>query len=154
SQVEELFAPNLVVEAVAEAAVERGCDLAGLRGIAQAGEALTLGNQVQHFYRRRPGRRLHNHYGPTETHVATAYPLPVEVDDWPLPAPIGRPISNTQVYVLDANLQLVPPGTVGELYIAGAGLARGYLHRPALTAGRFVACPFARPGGRMYRTGD
>jgi len=153
-QVEELFAPNLVVEAVAEAAVEQERDLAWLRAIAQAGEALTLGHQVQQFYRRRPGRRLHNHYGPTETHVATACPLPIEIDNWPLSAPIGRPIANTQVFVLDAGLQLVPPGVVGELYIAGAGLARGYLQRPGLTAGRFVACPFGSPGERMYRTGD
>ncbi|MGH3576075.1 MAG: AMP-binding protein, partial [Mycobacterium sp.] len=103
-QVEELFAPNLVVEALAESAIEQGCELAWLRGIAQAGEALTLGRQVQQFYRREPHRRLYNHYGPAETHVATAYALPANVGDWPLPPPIGRPISNTRVYVLDASL--------------------------------------------------
>ncbi|PJM91998.1 non-ribosomal peptide synthetase [Streptomyces sp. CB01373] len=152
--VEELFAPNLVVEALAEAAEEAGLELPKLRLIAQAGEAMRLGGALRRFQARRPGRELHNHYGPAETHVITAYPLPADPADCPLPVPIGRPIANCQVYVLDSALQPVAPGVTGELYLAGAGLARGYLNRPGLTATRFVANPYGPPGARMYRTGD
>ncbi|MBO7936061.1 amino acid adenylation domain-containing protein [Streptomyces sp. S9] len=154
-RVEELFAPNLVVEAVAEAAVEQGRALPRLRTVAQAGEALTLSSVVREFQRSAPGRVLHNHYGPTETHVVTAHTLGADPDTWPLSAPIGRPISHTRAYVLGSGLELVAPGVVGELYVAGACVARGYHRRPGLTAERFVADPYAvEPGARMYRTGD
>ncbi|MFI5836646.1 amino acid adenylation domain-containing protein [Micromonospora sp. NPDC051300] len=101
----------------------------------------------------RPWRRLINGYGPTEaTVMMTLMELDRPYDRMP---PIGTPMPNHQAYVLDERLHPVPVGVGGELYIGGTGLARGYLHRPGLTADRFVPDPFARhPGGRLYRTGD
>ncbi|MFI1018396.1 amino acid adenylation domain-containing protein [Streptomyces sp. NPDC020965] len=100
--------------------------------------------------RRLPGTETVNLYGPTECTVDSLF---ARVGDHDGPV-IGRPVDNARVRLLDAWLRPVPPGVAGELYLAGAGLARGYLGRPALTAERFVADPFGAGGNRLYRTGD
>ncbi|WP_330261312.1 amino acid adenylation domain-containing protein [Streptomyces sp. NBC_00539] len=153
-RITEFFAPDLVIAAVYEAATEQGLALDALRHVAQAGEALQLTPQVRDFHAARPGLLLHNHYGPSETHVVTSATLPADPADWPTAAPLGDGIWNTRLYVLDELLRPVPAGVPGELYLAGDGLAHGYLNRADLTSQRFVADPFAPAGERMYRSGD
>ena len=123
---------------------------AGLVRVMCSGEALP-GSLVRRFKQQLPGSQLHNLYGPTEAAVdVTAWNCagPVTPDN----TPIGKPIANTRMYLLDSQLHPVPLGVVGELFIAGVQVARGYLNRPELTAERFLDDPFMQ--GRMYRTGD
>jgi amino acid adenylation domain-containing protein len=132
---------------------ERPEALGALRRLLAGGEALSVPH-VQKALRLLPGVTLVNGYGPTEgTTFTTCHPITSA--ESAVSVPIGRPVAGTTVYVLDQERQLVPVGVPGELYVGGDGLAGGYLHRPDLTAERFVPDPFsAVPGARLYRTGD
>ena len=123
---------------------------AALRGLLAISSGEALPRHVADGLRELCGAVV-NLYGPTE---ATIYATGARLDDRPGRPPIGDPVANTGVYVLDERLRPVPDGTPGELYLAGAGIARGYLNRPGLTSARFVADPYGPPGARMYRTGD
>ncbi|EYT89826.1 non-ribosomal peptide synthase, partial [Frankia casuarinae] len=126
---------------------------AGVREVSTGGDVVSAA-AVRTLLETHPDMVVRSTYGPTET-TAFATHLPFTAGDQvPASVPIGRPLDNTRIYVLDGFLQPIPPGVGGELYVAGGGLARGYLNRPGLTSERFVACPFGTPGERMYRTGD
>ncbi|CAG0937652.1 hypothetical protein TFLX_06601, partial [Thermoflexales bacterium] len=145
-----LCVPSLYALLLAQPAWER---LTNLRTVIMAGEALPPELLERHQHRL-PHVSCFNEYGPTEATVwSSVYACPA--GESPTPVPIGRPIANTQLYVLDAQLQPVPVGVTGELYIGGAGLTRGYLQRAALTAERLRPHPFSDvPGSRLYKTGD
>ncbi|MDH3412429.1 MAG: amino acid adenylation domain-containing protein, partial [Gammaproteobacteria bacterium] len=151
----DLFVPNIVLEYLAQAVVRAKRNLPVLANVYQAGEALTITPVVREFFNSHPACRLHNHYGPAESHVVTAAALPADPKLWPHKPVIGSPISNTRIHILDRHLNPAPIGVAGELCIGGDGLARGYLNRPEPTAERFVRDPFSTvPGARMYRSGD
>ncbi|MEV0159786.1 non-ribosomal peptide synthetase/MFS transporter [Nonomuraea fuscirosea] len=152
------FVPSMLAVFLAEHGAGGAADGAGgcgsLRRVICSGEELPP-DLARRCVATLPAAELHNLYGPTEAAV--------DVSAWHcLPAtltsaariPIGTPIANTTLYVLDAAMSPVPIGVPGELFIGGAGLARGYLNRPALTAERFVPDPYGPPGSRLYRTGD
>jgi len=147
---EEVTLINTVPSALAEL-LRAGALPPRIRTVCLAGEALPQALAAA-VLARDPAPRLWNLYGPTE---ATTYSTAARIDDAAGPPPIGRPIAGTRAYLLDPALGLVPAGAPGEIFLAGAGLARGYLDRPERTAEAFLPDPFsAEPGARMYRTGD
>jgi len=151
-QVERIDLPFVYLQHLAEAC-EQGPVPTSLRDIITAGEQLECTPQIRQLCERLQCG-LYNQYGPTETHVVTQHELR-GIDAWPTLAPIGRPIANTQIYILDRGLQPAPIGVPGELFIGGANVSRGYLNRPELTAEKFVPNSFGdTSAGRLYRTGD
>ncbi|WP_419794896.1 amino acid adenylation domain-containing protein [Pseudomonas palleroniana] len=155
-RVQRLYLPCIALQALAEAVAETpelGHLPCALQDVITAGEQLRISEPMRELFQRLPGCRLHNHYGPTESHVTTALTLKGDARSWPVLPSIGVPVANTRIYLLDEHLQPVPLGVAGEIYIGGACVARGYLHRDDLTAERFLADPFM-PHGRLYKTGD
>jgi amino acid adenylation domain-containing protein len=145
------FVPSMLGAFLNEPGVE---ECSSLRLVVCSGEALPVHLQKLFFDRLPESAELHNLYGPTEAAVDVTSWACRREDERPS-VPIGRPIANTQLYLLDANMRPVPVGVAGELYLGGAGLARGYLDRADLTAEKFVPDPFSpTPGARLYRTGD
>ncbi|RZA32261.1 MAG: acyltransferase domain-containing protein, partial [Lysobacteraceae bacterium] len=161
-RIERVFLPYFALQMLAEGLEEHAASLpagqaidCALVEVITAGEQLRIEPRISRFFERLAGCRLRNHYGPTESHVVTALSLPESPLDWPRLPTIGSPIANARVYLLDPGGQPVPPGLVGELYLAGPVLARGYLKRADLSAERFLRDPFVEAGdARMYRTGD
>lgn len=153
--VERFHLPPVVLQKLAEEFTSHPEKFSAMREFVAGGEQLQITPAMVKFFRQLKDCRLYNHYGPSETHVMTSFPLPEQVDNWPALPPLGRPISNTELYLLDNYLQPVPIGVPGELYISGTCVVHGYLKRPALTAERFLPNPFSnKPGSRMYKTGD
>lgn len=153
--VERFHLPPVVLQKLAEEFTNHPEKFSAMREFVAGGEQLQITPAMVKFFRQLKDCRLYNHYGPSETHVMTSFPLPEQVDNWPALPPLGRPISNTELYLLDNYLQPVPIGVPGELYISGTCVVHGYLKRPALTAERFLPNPFSnKPGSRMYKTGD
>ncbi len=152
-RIEKAILPVVVLQQLAELFAGRR-DLPPLREITSTGERLQTSRAMAALFRRLPGCAFHNHYGPSETHVATAYTLHPDPRSWAAEPPIGRPIQGSSAHVLTPGLLPAPVGVPGDLHLGGVCLARGYLGRPGLTAERFIPDPFGAPGSRLYRTGD
>lgn len=150
AQVERVFMPYVALQALAEALAAGGTLPLALRDVITAGEQLRITPAIRALFQALPGSVLHNHYGPTETHVVSAHELCGDPAHWPELPPIGRPLPHVRVRVVDAGLVAVAAGDEGELLLGGDCLAAGYIHRPELTAERFILLD----GMHWYRTGD
>src|SRR5215216_4538656 len=155
NRIERFHLPVVVLQKLSETFCDKPQALSSLRELMVGGEQLQITRDIVKLFARLKHCTLYNHYGPSETHVVTSFTLPRDPETWPVFPPLGRPLPNTEVYLLDSHLHPVPVGLPGELYIGGACLAHGYLNRPALTAERFIPHPFSgKPGVRLYKTGD
>lgn len=153
--IERAFLPFVALQQLAEIAQSEPQNLPPLKEIVSTGEQLQFTQEIRSWLKHLKAPTLHNYYGPSETHAVTSFTLTGQLDTPSFLPPIGLPIANTQVYVLDGYMQLVPIGVRGELYVSGHSLCYGYANAPHLTAERFVPDPFSKePGSRLYKTGD
>jgi amino acid adenylation domain-containing protein len=155
-QIERLFLPFAALQPLAECLLNDGLLRAlSVTDVIVAGEQLQTTPAIRQLFTALPQARLHNHYGPSETHVVTACTLDECVAAWPALPPIGKPVANTAAYVLDERLQPVPIGVAGELHIGGLQVGLGYLRRDDLTGKKFIRDPFSKTTqARLYKTGD
>jgi amino acid adenylation domain-containing protein len=153
--IERAILPVVVLQKLGEEHSLRKQVLSSLTEVIATGEQLQITRPVVEFFRALPECSLKNQYGPSETHVATSYSMGRDPASWATHPSIGKPIENVEVFLLDPHFNPVPRGALGEIYIGGAGLGRGYLSRPDLTAERWLPNPFSESGGeRLYKTGD
>ena len=151
--VHRIIVPFVALQYLAEAVERTGEVPSALREVFTSGEQLRITPAITQLFAQLPACRFCNQYGPTEGHVVSELELRGPSASWPALPSIGTAIDNVTLLVLDEQMQRVPEGTEGELYLGGACVAAGYIGRPELTAERFVADPFSA-GGRLYRTGD
>ncbi len=152
--IERIFMPFSVLRLLLAEALALNMELTSLRCIVTAGERLVTGDAFAAFFRRHPKARLVNHYGPSEAFLVTSYALPASVNHWQTVPPIGRPVKNVTGLVMSRDGVAVPPGAIGELYVAGFGLADCYWRDEARTADKFVNLTVNGAKQRFYRTGD
>lgn len=151
----KVFLPVSLWQQLAEIYGEQEHLFQNIREAIACGEQLQITQPMIKLFKRLENCTLYNFYGPTEADLVTAYTFSQKPDEWPIYPPIGKAAVNVQVYLLDSNLQPVPIGVPGELYVSGDGLARGYLNRADLTNQKFLPNPFQEAGGgRLYKTGD
>jgi amino acid adenylation domain-containing protein len=154
TKVDRIFLPFVALQFLAEAASSARQFPQSLKEVITAGEQLKITPQVKDFFDGLNNCALFNQYGPTECHVVTQLSLQGPAANWPLLPNIGTPVSNTEIYIIDQDKNLLPQGETGELAIAGISLAAGYLNRPELTAEKFVRITVDGAEQRMYLTGD
>ena len=154
-EVKRIYLPFVALQQLAEYASSTRAKLPPLQEVLTAGEQLRITPRILGLFAKLKDCTLINHYGPSESHVVTAYDLGADQSLWQGLPPIGSAAAGARLYVLDASGELAPLGVPGELYLGGDSLARGYLNDPAATAQRFVPDPFSGvAGSRMYQTGD
>lgn len=153
-KIKRLHLPYISLQQLAEAAEQMEEIEYAVTDITVSGEQLRVTQQIRNWLKKLGNCTVQNHYGPTETHVVTAYMIE-DIDTVSSLPPIGKPIDNCEIYILDNHLQPVPVGVYGELYIGGVCLARGYLNRDDITADKFIPHPFSKKTNqRIYKSGD
>ncbi|MCD9188137.1 MAG: amino acid adenylation domain-containing protein [Pyrinomonadaceae bacterium] len=153
--VHRLFIPAVALQQLAEGFCNLGAEQTAISKIIAGSEQLQITPKIAQMFSQNPQAHLHNEYGPSEAHVVTELEMQGKPDEWVKRPSVGKPISNTKIYILDQHFEPTPTCVPGELYIGGYGVARAYLTQPALTSEKFIPDPFSKKhGARMYRTGD